>query len=57
MRQKEMLRNNMNAIIGFINEYPFFKVSLIVIAFSIELLIALKIGDSIGRFVYYIKHG
>lgn len=52
-----MLRNNMNAIIGFINEYPFFKVSLIVIAFSIELLIALKIGDSIGRFVYYIKHG
>ncbi len=56
MRQK-IMRNNMNAIIGFINEYPFFKVSLIVIAFSIELLIALKIGDSIGRFIYYIKHG
>jgi|GEM_PF-872218 len=51
-----MILSNVNRLIEFLNKHPFFKFSAIVIALAIEFLIAVKLGESIGRFIYYLQH-
>lgn len=35
---------------------PFFKVSIIIISFSIVFLFGYKVGEPTGKFIYYISH-
>lgn len=46
----------MNNLIKKINNSQIIKVSLIFIIVSLVMLIGIKFGESIGKFLYYMKH-
>ncbi|MCX7903496.1 MAG: hypothetical protein N2486_03190 [Caloramator sp.] len=46
----------MNLLFKKIDNFPIYKVSLIVIVVALAALIGMKIGEVAGRFIYYILH-
>lgn len=39
-----------------LDNFPLFKVSLIVILVALSTLIGIKIGEAAGKLIYYILH-
>lgn len=54
IKYKEMI--NMNLMLEKIDNFPILKVSLIVIVVAFVALIGIKIGEVLGRYIYYVLH-
>lgn len=54
IKYKEMI--NINLMLEKIDNFPILKVSLIVIVVAFVALIGIKIGEVLGRYIYYVLH-